>query len=108
MYCWNFPSCPLPSPPTVVLSTTYEAGGGFKPFGETGAAFHATGRKAQRRNEVYERLSRFGQHDRHTPLGWTGRGSVGRLLASEPRGSLERIQPGQERRASDRSQRGAG
>jgi len=41
------------------------------------------------------------KHDRHTRLGWTGSGSVGRLLASEPGGRLERIEPGQERRAID-------
>src|SRR5258707_731184 len=48
------------------------------PFGEKGAPFPCTGPKAKRRNEVYERISRFPQHahERHTPVGRPGSGTV--------------------------------
>src|SRR5260370_41600819 len=75
------------------------------PFGGADAPFHGTGRKAKRRIEVYERISRFRQHEHNwgTSLGRISSSGVGRHIASRLGCKLERTESRPEPRTIDAS-----
>src|SRR5258708_34134859 len=80
------------------------------PFGGEDASFNGTGRKAKRRIEVYERISRYSQHEHNwgTPLGWISSSGVGRHFASRLGSRLERPESGPEARKIDTAHGEAG